>query len=570
VAALDAAAQGTLDKIRSVETASLDELRDTARQLITTAQHNAIRDASIVGAALLIALLLMLVVARSLLKPLRVLRTNALDVANRRLPATVQRILADPDPAAASRAGIEPVPVFTREETGQLARSFDAVHEQAVRMATEQALLRDNINSIFVNLSRRSQVLVERLLSVIDQLERDELDPDQLASLFEVDHLATRMRRNSESLLVLSGSGLSRQLSRPVLASEVVGAAVSEVEHYARIEVLSAPEMTVRGQAVSDLVHLIAELLDNALFFSEPETKVVVRLGVTRRKELAIQITDSGAGMSAEEIDAANARLADPPDLDVAVTRRMGLYVVARLAKRHGIIVRLRDNEDIEGGLIARITVPAELVAPAEHPAMTLPAIARFDGGGALPRLRANGSSAPEPVRYNRRRTDPGYQGESVAESVSLFGEPLPESDGADAALTGETPTQRLPLFEAVLSQWFAEGGDKDPLPGTDPGMSELAAWNSPADDGWSAARELLDGPLDQPVTKAGLPLRIRGARLLPGSAAARPQPPDAPPPLPPRSANAIRNRMSNYQQGVRRGRHYLIETYGEQAEEQT
>lgn len=583
VAALDAAAQGTLAKIRNVEIASLDDLRGTTRQLITTAQHNAIRDASIVGAALLVALLLMLVVARSLLKPLRVLRTNALDVANRRLPATVQRILADPDPVAASRTAIDPVPVFTREETGQLARSFDAVHDQAVRMATEQALLRDNINSIFVNLSRRSQALVERLLSVIDQLERDELDPDQLASLFEVDHLATRMRRNSESLLVLSGSGLSRQLSRPVLANEVVGAAVSEVEHYARIEVLSAPEVTVQGHAVNDLVHLIAELLDNAIAFSDPDKKVVVRMAVTRMKELAIQITDSGVGMSADDIAAANARLADPPDLDVAVTRRMGLYVVARLAKRHGIVVRLRDNEDIEGGLIARISVPADLVAPAEFPAVTqpTPVVGRdavrtsgiggaFTGTGSLARLRGNGTSVPEPVRYNRRRTDPGYQGDA-----SLFGEPLPEPAPADSAdpdtaLAAETPTQRLPLFEAVLSQWFADGtGDKS-LPGTDPGMAELSAWNSPADDGWSAARALLDSSTDQPVTAAGLPFRVRGARLVPGSAASRPQPPDAPPPLPPRSASAIRNRMSSYQQGVRRGRNYLTETYGDQAEEQT
>jgi signal transduction histidine kinase len=575
VAAFDGAAKGTLVKIRNVEIASLDDLRKTARGLITTAQHNAIRDASIVGSALLIALLLMLVVARSLLRPLRVLRTNALDVANRRLPGTVQRILADPDPVAASRTAIEPVPVFTREETGQLARSFDAVHDQAVRMATEQALLRDNINSIFVNLSRRSQNLVERLLSVIDQLERDELDPDQLASLFEVDHLATRMRRNSESLLVLSGSGLSRQLSRPVLASEVVGAAVSEVEHYARIEVLSAPEVTVQGHAVNDLVHLIAELLDNAIFFAEADKKVVVRMAVTRRKELAIQITDQGAGMSAEEIDAANTRLADPPDLDVAVTRRMGLYVVARLAKRHNIVVRLRDNEDIEGGLIARITVPAELVSPAEFPAMTQPTpvvgrdAARISGiagaftTGSLPRLRGNGTPAAEPVRYNRRRTDPGYQG---PDPVSLFGQPLPEADGSESALAAENPTQRLPLFEAVLSQWFSDGAEA-PLPGTDAGMSELSAWNSPADEGWSAARDLLEHTGEEKLTAAGLPLRVRGARLLPGSAASRPQPeePEAAPPLPPRSASVIRNRMSSYQQGVRRGRHYLTETYGEE-----
>jgi signal transduction histidine kinase len=587
VAGLDTAARGTLTKIRQVEVASLDDLRATTHRLITTARNNAIRDTVILGLALLIALLLMLIVARTMLKPLRVLRTNALDVANRRLPATVQRILADPDPAAASKTAIDPVPVFTREETGQLARSFDAVHDQAVRLATEQALLRDNINSIFVNLSRRSQNLVERLLSVIDQLERDELDPDQLASLFEVDHLATRMRRNSESLLVLSGSGLSRQLSRPVLASEVVGAAVSEVEHYARIEVLSAPEVTVKGVAVNDLVHLIAELLDNAIFFSEADKKVVVRMAVTRRGELAVQITDSGVGMSSDEIDAANARLADPPDLDVAVTRRMGLYVVARLAKRHGIVVRLRDNEDIEGGLIARIAVPSALVSPAEIPAPTLPnspfadrdaarasGIAGAFATGSLPRLRTNGEP---PVRYNRRRTDPGYVGDrSDAGSLSLFGKPLPElNPPGEHPLEAENPTARLPLFEAVLSQWFDDGKGADPLPGTDSGMSELSPWASPADEGWTAAQALLDRtPEDGGLTEAGLPLRVRGSRLVPGSAPPRHRGADAAEPaatpLPPRSASATRNRMSSYQQGVRRGRHYLVETYGDESEETT
>ncbi|MFC5099898.1 nitrate- and nitrite sensing domain-containing protein [Kibdelosporangium philippinense] len=352
----------TVDKLRTVEENLLTNLRNSADKLATARTNSAWFNAAIVLALLIAALILMALVTRSILKPLRVLRTNALDVAYTRLPETVQRILADPDPVAASKHAVEPMPVFTREETGEVARSFDAVHEQAVRMAAEQALLRDNVNSIFVNLSRRSQALVERQLNLIDRLEQDEQDPDQLASLFELDHLATRMRRNSESLLVLSGTGLSRQLTRPVPSADVVGAAVSEVEQYARIEVLSAPEVAVQGRAVNDLVHLIAELLDNATSFSEPEKKVTVRMAATRKKELAIQITDQGVGMSADEIESANRRLADPPDMDVSVTRRMGLYVVARLAQRHNIQVRLRDNEDIDGGLIARIIVPASLI----------------------------------------------------------------------------------------------------------------------------------------------------------------------------------------------------------------
>lgn len=680
----------TLGLYRSVETNVLSDLRDQITILRNEQQQATLRDAAIVLAVLLLAVLLALLVARSLLKPLRVLRSNALDVAYSRLPQTVRRILADPDPVAASKNAVEPVPVFTREETGQLARSFDAVQEQAVLMATEQALLRDNINSIFVNLSRRSQALVERQLSLIDRLEQDEQDPDQLASLFELDHLATRMRRNSESLLVLSGTGLSRQLSRPVPASDVVGAAVSEVEHYARIEVASAPDVAVQGRAVSDLVHVIAELLDNATFFSPADKKVIVRMAMTRKKELAIQITDQGVGMSEEEIAATNARLADPPDLDVAVTRRMGLYVVARLAKRHNISVRLRDNEDIEGGLIARINVPADLVQPvgaSPRSAMNPPtgslgiaeqsstdsqlnaplgntsAPTRNSGiAGAftsgMPRVRPEGGgplSLPPGQETSQERTaaevasyppfqPPGYDngpatttngvpaqpappaleqngrhdsGPSTGDTgTALFGAPLPETPPAnydqptgytsytgntskaagEAELNVDAPTERLPIYEAVLSQWFeaADTGSAPQPVKEDPAQSgangnghnghgnghaaaeqaeapEPTPWTSPGDDGWLAARALLEERTPDTTTGAGLPKRVPKAHLVPGSAAPRheakePRPvsdtgPTAPP-LPPRTADAVRGRMSSFQQGVRRGRHALIEAY--------
>jgi signal transduction histidine kinase len=687
----------SLTLYRTIEQGELSDLRDSIATLRNDQQEATLRDAAIVLAVLLLAVLLALLVARSLLKPLRVLRSNALDVAYSRLPQTVRRILADPDPVAASKNAVEPVPVFTREETGQLARSFDAVQEQAVLMATEQALLRDNINSIFVNLSRRSQALVERQLSLIDRLEQDEQDPDQLASLFELDHLATRMRRNSESLLVLSGTGLSRQLSRPVPASDVVGAAVSEVEHYARIEVASAPDIAVQGRAVSDLVHVIAELLDNATFFSPADKKVIVRMAMTRKKELAIQITDQGVGMSEEEIAATNARLADPPDLDVAVTRRMGLYVVARLAKRHNITVRLRDNEDIEGGLIARINVPADLVQPlgAAPRSMAAPsttgslgiaeqsstdsqlsaplghtnppmgatnAPTRNSGiagafTGGMPRVRPDGSPlgppqgqdtshdrtpaevasyppfqptgyesgpgapsngvpaqpAPPAMEQNGRRDQP-----SVGDTgTALFGAPLPDGPGnnyesstgyqgyagatspaaGEAELNVDAPTERLPIYEAVLSQWFeaADTGSAQPKVDAAPvdagangnghnghgnghaaptqeveavAVPEPAPWTSPGDDGWLAARALLEEKTPDTTTNAGLPKRVPKAHLVPGSAAPRHQAEEQPgdtsamPPLPPRTADAVRGRMSSFQQGVRRGRHALIEAY--------
>lgn len=350
------------DKLRAVEVNLLTQLRAQADELASNAVRSAWVGGVIVLAALVAALMLMLVIARLMLRPLRVLRKTALDVAYTRLPETVQAILDDPDPVNASKKAVDPVPVLTRDEIGEVARSFDVVHEQAVKMAAEQALLRENVNGIFVNLSRRSQRLVERQLGVIDRLEADEQDPDHLASLFELDHLATRLRRNGESLLVLSGAGLAKSVPKPVPAADVIGAAVSEIEQYARIEIGIVPEVAVQGLAIHDLVHVLAELLDNATYFSEPETKITVRAVITRKKALAIQVTDHGVGMSEERLAEVNERLADPPDLDVSVTRRMGLYVVARLAQRHGIEVRLRENEDIEGGVIARVVVPVELL----------------------------------------------------------------------------------------------------------------------------------------------------------------------------------------------------------------
>ncbi|MBB4687969.1 sensor histidine kinase [Amycolatopsis jiangsuensis] len=350
------------DKLRAVESNLLTQLRAQADSLAGTAVRSAWIGGVVVLAALIAALILMLAIARLMLRPLRVLRRTALDVAYTRLPETVQSILDDPDPVNASKKAVDPVPVASRDEIGEVARSFDVVHEQAVKMAAEQALLRENVNGIFVNLSRRSQRLVERQLGVIDRLEADEQDPDHLASLFELDHLATRLRRNGESLLVLSGAGLAKSVPKPVPAADVIGAAVSEIEQYARIEVGAVPEVAVQGLAIHDLVHVLAELLDNATYFSEPETKITVRAVVTRKKALAVQVTDHGVGMSEDRLAEINSRLADPPDLDVSVTRRMGLYVVARLAQRHGIEVRLRENEDIEGGVIARVVVPAELL----------------------------------------------------------------------------------------------------------------------------------------------------------------------------------------------------------------
>jgi signal transduction histidine kinase len=476
----------TLGKLRSVETSLLSDLRARSGEMSSQATIAAWRDVGIVFGALVLALVLTFFVTRTMLKPLRALRRSALDIAYTRLPETVHKILADPDPVAASKNAVEPVPVTTREEIGELARSFDAVHEQAIKMAAEQALLRENVNGIFVNLSRRSQRLVERQLGVIDRLEADEQDPDHLASLFELDHLSTRLRRNGESLLVLSGAGLAKSVPKPVSAADVIGAAVSEIEQYARVEVGVIPDVAVRGLTVHDLVHLLAELLDNATYFSEPETKVSVRAVVSRRRALALQITDRGVGMSEEQLAEANKRLADPPDLDVSVTRRMGLYVVARLAKRHGVEVRLRENEDIEGGVIARIVVPAELLGPVVEEAPPPPGQSPSEISWP-----AEESGTPEP-----EVSAPSPRPPSVAEQTAADGlRPLAQPISLDDLVAGSSKAAFLSQGGDPASPHQGNGSDNGN--GSDPGTGGEPGGDS--GNGYHEAPTPLELPKRQP-----------------------------------------------------------------------
>lgn len=359
----DNAAGTTADLINKVEAGLNGQLRGTVLRLRDDAGAAAVRDSTILLGSLFATLLLVVVVARSMLVPLRTLRDTAFDVADRRLPDAIRRI-RDAEDEMPDMA-VDPVAVHTREEFGQVARAFDAVHGEAVRLAADQALLRRNVNDMFVNLSRRSQGLVERQLHLIDQLENTEQDPEQLSNLFQLDHLATRMRRNSENLLVLAGAELARRSTRPVPAEDVLRAAVSEVEEYQRVIVQTPPPVKVLGLAVNDLVHLVAELLDNATTFSPPDSRVAVRSVLATHGELVIEITDHGVGMDYHQLVEHNQRLAEPPVVDVSVSRRMGLFVVGRLAARHGVAVRLGNNEG-GPGLTALVTVPADLVQAGE------------------------------------------------------------------------------------------------------------------------------------------------------------------------------------------------------------
>ena len=366
------------------------------QDLIATSNAAAQRASNLAGInsvvlmlGLLIGITIAVLVARSLVRSLRVLRSAALDVAERRLPQAVASMRAGEAPDVA----VDPVPIRTRDEVGQVARAFDAVHGQAVRLAADQAALQANVSAMFVNLSRRSQALVERQLQLIEALESNEQDADQLSNLFQLDHLATRMRRNSENLLVLAGTDLAKRNMAPVPMVDVLRAAVSEVEQYQRVVVQAPPSASIAGRAGSDLVHLLAELLDNATNFSPPDSQVVMSATRTTDGAMVVEISDRGVGMADHELSDANQRLGGPSSVDVSASRRMGLFVVGRLAARHGIIVHLSSSAAGPGtGLTASVTVPVSLI-PTGVPAETSRPASMSMAAGVATQSRQSGDN---------------------------------------------------------------------------------------------------------------------------------------------------------------------------------
>ncbi|MFD9164531.1 nitrate- and nitrite sensing domain-containing protein [Streptomyces sp. NPDC059558] len=359
-------ADGTkLTAMKVIELTLLEEMEQKARELKNEAQQDAIINGALILLVLGVSLVGAFVMARSMIRSLRRLQDTATRVAQDRLPELVKQ-LSESDPQDVDTS-VESVGVHTRDEIGQVAAAFDDVHREAVRLAAEQALLRGNVNAMFTNLSRRSQGLIQRQLSLISELESREADPDQLSSLFKLDHLATRMRRNGENLLVLAGEEPGRRWTRPVPLVDVLRAAASEVEQYERVELSSVPGTDVAGRVVNDLVHVLAELLENATSFSSPQTKVKVTGHALPDGRVLVEIHDTGIGLSPEDLAAINERLASPPTVDVSVSRRMGLFVVGRLSLRHGIRIQLRPSDS--GGTTALVMLPVDVAQGGKKPA---------------------------------------------------------------------------------------------------------------------------------------------------------------------------------------------------------
>ncbi|MFE2026701.1 nitrate- and nitrite sensing domain-containing protein [Streptomyces hygroscopicus] len=340
---------------RDVEQTLVNKAVDEAAQISSDARRDAIVNGAIVVLALLAAFVVAGRMARSMSHSMQQLRNAAFEVAEKRLPAVVDQ-LSRTDPGRVDTR-VSSIPINTRDEIGEVARAFDQVHREAIRLAAEQAMLRGGVNAIFTNLSSRNQGLIERQLTLISELESREADPDQLEHLFRLDHLATRMRRNGENLLILAGEEPGRRWNQPVPLIDVLRAASSEVESYERIELAGVSESEIHGTAVTDLVHLLAELLENATTFSSPHTKVRVTSTRLPDGRVVVEIHDKGIGLTAEDFADINHKLANPPTVDAAVSQRMGLFVVGRLADRHGIRVQLRPSGE-QAGTTSLVMLP--------------------------------------------------------------------------------------------------------------------------------------------------------------------------------------------------------------------
>ncbi|SCL18398.1 Signal transduction histidine kinase [Micromonospora nigra] len=501
--------------LRDYELSQADGLADRS---VPTAVRILVRlaAAGLLGLVAVVASLLVAVrVGRSLAQRLTLVR-RALERSERRLPEVVDRLRRGEEVDLAREA---PVLDHGADEIGQVARAFIEVQKVAIRAATDEVTLRRGLSEVFLNIARRSQGLVHRQLALLDRMERDTEDPDELADLFRVDHLSTRLRRHAEDLVILAGAAPGRGWRNPVAVVDLIRGAISEVESYDRVDTAGVHPAGVLGRAVGDVIHLLAELIENATVFSPPDTRVEVR-GELVANGYALSITDRGLGMSAAAIAEANQRLAEPPDFDPGETARLGLFVVARLAARHAVRVRLRPSDT--GGLTAVVLIPGELVT--EEPS-TLPASAggpsAASGGDPERRRLARATrlaTVPRPraARSTRQRPEPVGGSDAYRPAG-------PAGDDGSSAVDGE--------IDGLPRRVRRRGPAVRPRPATD-GSDRPAAVDAAPQDPTDADRPVMDAPTAaQPVVRA------------------RPAVPS------PRSPEDARRVMSALQAGTSRGR---------------
>ncbi|WP_051969382.1 sensor histidine kinase [Kitasatospora azatica] len=482
--------------------------------------------AGVVGlAAIVLSLLISLRIGRGLVRELINLRNAAHELAGTRLPSVMHRLREGQSVDIAAEA---PELNFGSAEIGQVGRAFNAVQRTAVQAAVEQAELRRGVSAVFVNLARRSQVLLHRQLTLLDTMERRTEDPAELEDLFKLDHLTTRMRRHAEGLIILSGGSPGRAWRKPVRMVDVVRAAVGEVEDYARVIVRPFPGTGLLGSAVADVTHLIAELVENAAVFSPPQTQVTVQ-GEVVAHGFALEIDDRGLGLSEQALLEINQRLEVEQAFDLADTDRLGLFVVSRLARRHGIRVSLRASP--YGGTTAVVLIPRELLA--EVPGgVTGPAPDGAPSAGpAVPKQRdlvAVAGGGAGRARHQRPVTGPQPAGTEASRTPG----------GLPRRRSGQGPV----LVPAPSGNGRHRREDDEPEAGPASTAAAPAAVNPAAVD-----------PAVDAVAGGLLPRRVRQANLAPQLKEVRE--PERPPAARERSPEEARAAFSSFQRGLSRGR---------------
>ncbi|MCL2730905.1 MAG: nitrate- and nitrite sensing domain-containing protein [Actinomycetia bacterium] len=569
-------AASAFDDIGRINAASTASFYKKARSLPTTL----LVETSVVAGLGLIAVVATLIVSvrigRSLIRDLTGLRREAQEVSGTRLPRVMRRL------ASGEQVDVEtevPRLQYADDEIGQVGKALNTLQRAAVEAAVRQADMRKGVSDVFVNLARRSQVLLHRQLTLLDAMERRTENSEELADLFRLDHMTTRMRRHAEGLVILSGAAPSRQWRKPVQLMDVVRAAVAEVEDYERIEVRRLPRMAVTGSAVADLTHLLAELIENAAVFSPPHTQVRLH-GEPVANGFVLEIDDRGLGLTPDALLEANLRLAETPEFELSDTDRLGLFVVSRLAQRQGVRVSLRQSP--YGGTTAVVLIPSALLnetgddtgsnriedladpvtaerggdpehtfrqwgldgvgdeSQKEHVAhpdepSALP-VEDPELDGPLPRRRRR--AAPVLVTDNGRQVGGGRHGRHSAP-------PQPEPPTAAQGVPAYQPeaAAQIPPFPAPRS-----GGGPGLLPGGAGGPATSGA-SGPAGPGSQAGPQAGTGPV--------LPRRVRQASLAPQL---REVPTDSGPGADgagarERSADEVRDRMAALQRGWQRGR---------------
>jgi signal transduction histidine kinase len=556
--AVASAALQRLSGLERVDTALSQTVVDQARDLADEASRAVMLYLLAGAAGMAVALAIAVVVSRSITRPLNRLTAASKRLSNEQLPALVEQLRnPDDEEVELSADSLTEITVDSRDEIGELAEAFNTIQAVTVEVAQEQSkLLRKGIGDIFVNLARRNQSLLDRQIEFIDQLETAERDPDQLENLFRLDHLATRMRRNAESLLVMAGADPPRRRGAPVPVADVVRVAIGEVEDYQRVHLLALDEVTVATNVAADLAHLLSELMENATSASPPHTSVEVIGGYDERNGYVISIADRGIGMSEEQLADANSLLARPPMVGLAISRSLGITVVGRLAARHGFVVRL-DTRD-EGGVAATVALPYGLVEyPGDDDLTSAPnpieVMAAVDGRPTRTR-RTNNRPRPVPVPA-------GAPTEGHETETEIVPGVLPSRVPSPGSVPAAAPAESRPAPEPTPAGLPRRrtGQEPAPVPAApsalvpSPAAPTVPVAPAPADAPAAAPAAVPAGDAVAPMTTStGL------TRRTPLAARAQSTAPAAPARTVTRTSRSpeeVRRMLSRYRSGLDRGR---------------